>query len=537
MIDHRRIVPAAVLFTGLLAALVLLGWAFDIRTLKSILPSLTTMKPNTAACLGLTAAALWLSRTVELRRHYSLIIWILGALVIAVAVITLFEYGFGWSAGIDELLFRDSEHVGTAYPPGRLAPGTAVCFVLLSGALLALDSWPRISHGLTLAAALTALIGMIGYLYNLPTLYGAGRYSSLALHTVAGFLALSAGILAARPQRGLAALFADSEVRPLLNGALLFPVILGSLTLTGQRNGWYGSEFTLALFSVLLIVLTTALVWITGVERQRIQAKRRQAEEDLRRLNLELESRVQQRTEELVVANKDLEAFSYSVSHDLRSPLTSIASFSQFLIEDHAERIDPEGRMYLERIRANAKNMARLISDILALSKASRGELRREDVDLSALASSVLADLSEREPGRTVETEIEPGLTVQADPRLARVALENLLGNAWKYTAKTPLARIRFGRAPGTEPVYFVADNGAGFEMKHSHGMFEPFRRLHGASEFEGSGIGLATVYRIVTKHGGMIRAEGRVDGGATFYFSLEPATGSAIFNRAAHTA
>jgi signal transduction histidine kinase len=318
-----------------------------------------------------------------------------------------------------------------------------------------------------------------------------------------------------------------------MTGAVLFPMVLGSFSLVGQRLGWYGGEFTLALFSMLLMLFTAALVWKTGRERQRVDAQRRQAEEELRRLNLELESRVRDRTQDLVAANKEMEAFSYSVSHDLRAPLRSIDGFSEILLEDHAAQLDEEGRRYLERIRANAKGMSGLISDMLTLAKISRAELKREEIDLSELALKVLAALRAQEPGRMMEVEIEPWLTARADPRLVRVALENLLGNAWKFTAKTALGRIRFGQAAGREPVFYVEDNGAGFDMALAERIFEPFLRLLCAGDFEGSGIGLATVQRIVHRHGGSIRAEGRVGGGARFFFSLE-AVSAAEFAKAA---
>ncbi len=309
------------------------------------------MKANTAVCFALTAAALWLSRTAESRRRNAAAVCILAFAVIGIAAVTLGEYAFGVNTGLDELLFRDVEHAGTAYPPGRFAPGTGACFLLLAAALLSLDAWPRIAHGFTLAAALVALIGLIGYLYNLPTLYGAGRYTSLALHTVIGFLALTTGLVAARPDRGIAALIAEPQIRPLIAGALLLPLALGSVAIAGQRLGWYGGEFSMALFSVLLIVLTVALVWTTAIERQRIEGERLKARRDLGQLNLELESRVARRTAELEAANTDLEnanreleAFSYTASHDLRAPLRSLDGFSQFLLEDYGDKLDEEGR-------------------------------------------------------------------------------------------------------------------------------------------------------------------------------------------------
>ncbi len=276
--------------TGAAAAIgicVLWGWILDVRVLKSVLPQFTTMKANAALCILLTAAAIWLSRSEALRRRYQIWIWILVAVVSITALLTASEYLFHWNAGLDELLFYDFEHSGVIYPPGRFAPGTALCLLLLSGALLALDRRPLLSHGLALAVVLVSLIGLIAYLYNLPTLYGASRYTSMALHTVFGFLCLSLGLLATRPRVGLTALLVESRAQgshthSLVLGAVLLPMLLGSVALAGQQLGWYGSEFTLAFFSVMLIVLSVTLVWVTAGERQKVEGRRRQTEAALR---------------------------------------------------------------------------------------------------------------------------------------------------------------------------------------------------------------------------------------------------------------
>jgi signal transduction histidine kinase len=239
-------------------------------------------------------------------------------------------------------------------------------------------------------------------------------------------------------------------------------------------------------------------------------------------LNADLERRVIERTGQLEAANKGLEAFSYSVSHDLRAPLRAIDGFSQALLEEHADRLDAGGRHYLERVRAGSRHMAHLIEDLLNLSRVSRGELRRGPVDLSALARTVAGDLHRAQPERRVEFDIEPGLTAHGDPGLLRVALENLLGNSWKFTRRHPSARIEVRAVVRDgEPVFFVRDDGAGFDMAYADKLFRPFQRLHSADEFEGTGIGLATVQRIVHRHGGRVWGEGTVEGGATFYFHV----------------
>jgi signal transduction histidine kinase len=236
----------------------------------------------------------------------------------------------------------------------------------------------------------------------------------------------------------------------------------------------------------------------------------------------ELEQRVQERTAQLEAANQELEAFSYSVSHDLRAPLRHMEGFSKLLLEKSAG-LGEDGRDYLQHIRSATARMGQLIDDLLKLSRVSRAEIVKESVDLSQMAGEIAADLRRSSPAREVEFAIAEGVTADGDPRLLRVAMENLLSNAWKYTSKKPRARISFGckRAGDESGVYFVQDDGAGFDMAYAGKLFAPFQRLHADSEFSGTGIGLATVARIIHKHGGHIRAEAAEGKGAIFSFTL----------------
>ena len=249
---------------------------------------------------------------------------------------------------------------------------------------------------------------------------------------------------------------------------------------------------------------------------------RKLGEAKIRRMNEELDKQVKERTSQLVAANREMEAFSYSVSHDLRTPLRSIDGFSQVLLEDYGDRLDEKGRGYLGRVRAATRRMEQLIEDLLKLSQVSRGDLERVPLDLSALAWRILQDLALVDPGRTVHTSIAPGLKATGDPSLVVIILENLLRNAWKYTGKTAEARIAFGLlVQDGERVFFVRDNGAGFEMAKADKLFDAFHRLHSSQDYEGTGIGLAIVQRIVHRHGGRIWADAELGQGATFSFTL----------------
>jgi signal transduction histidine kinase len=224
-----------------------------------------------------------------------------------------------------------------------------------------------------------------------------------------------------------------------------------------------------------------------------------------------------------VAARKELEAFSYSVAHDLRAPLRTIDGFSQALLEDCGDKLDAQNREHLGRVRRAAARMAQVIDDLLALSRVTRSELRLAKVDLTALARSVATQLESAQPNRHTTFVIEEGLQAQADANLVRIALENLLGNAWKFTSKNPTAHIEFGAAPSiASHEYFVRDDGAGFDMAHAGKLFGVFQRLHTTDDFDGTGIGLATVQRIVERHGGRIWADSEVNRGATFHFTLE---------------
>ena len=526
-----RIAAAASVVVGVI---VLAGWALGISFFKSLSPNLASMKANTALAFVLAGAALWLLQpggegaARARRRAWALV---LAASVTLIGALTLGEYLPGWNLGIDQLLFKDDPGAIGVFSPGRMAPNTAISLVLVGCALLFMDSETSRGHRpaefFAVIAGFISLLALIGYAYDIQSLFQFTPYSSMALHTVLTFIVLAVGILCARPERGLMAVISSDSAggvmaRYLLPAAVVVPPFLGWLRLLGQRAGLYDTEFGLALFATLNVIVFMFLVRSTSLSLHRTDNKRREAEEDLRRLNLELEQRVEERTAQLESANKELESFSYSVSHDLRAPLRSMDGFSQILAQDYAGALDDQGRDHLKRVRAASQRMGQLIDDLLRLSRIARSEMTYAEADLSAMAQEIAGELRRAEPERNVEFDIAPGIRVRGDRSLLHVALENLLGNAWKFTSRRDPARIEFGAVNHDgATAYFVRDSGVGFDMAYADKLFGAFQRLHSHSEYPGTGIGLATVQRVIHRHGGRVWAEGVVDKGAIFYFTL----------------
>ncbi|MBU2511328.1 hypothetical protein KJ966_08310 [bacterium] len=268
-----------------------------------------------------------------------------------------------------------------------------------------------------------------------------------------------------------------------------------------------------------LINKTNDLLKAVGENIQR----RQEIEEEMRVLNIELEERVAARTKELELTNQELESFTYAVSHDLQGGLRAISGLSNAVLEDYIEKLDQEGVNYLQGLVKSSNQIEALTRDLLRLSRSTRGGISPSMVNLSAIASDVMKRLKEAEPERDVTVKIAPDIRALADPRLIWVVMENLLGNAWKFSSKSPNVYIKFGTEKGENgPLFFVRDNGSGFDMSHADKLFVPFKRFHRNDDFTGTGIGLTTVKRIILRHGGQIWAESVVGQGATFYFTLE---------------
>ncbi len=366
------------------------------------------------------------------------------------------------------------------------------------------------------------VLAVVGYVLSRT------RYYKLAAFLAVGFLSYPsfANIFTETEQSSVTLISHMAWISmPIILSSLLFPVsgiavisaiyffiILSLPSFTGleTRNIFPALGYTTTLS--ILIILTM---------RQRDQLEK-DRQREINKLNEDLEFRVIQRTAQLAAANQELEAFSYSVSHDLRAPLRGIEGYSKLLLDEHGENLGDDGKTFLQRINKACLQMGQLIDGLLTLSTLSRTEIQYAPVNLSGLVEEIARSLKDMNPGREVEFHIAEEVSVYGDQTLMRVALENLLNNAWKFTSRSSAARIEFGTIQQAgETAVFVRDNGAGFEMAYADKLFEVFQRLHGVEEFEGIGVGLATVQRIIHRHGGRVWAEGAVDHGATFYFVL----------------
>jgi signal transduction histidine kinase len=316
-------------------------------------------------------------------------------------------------------------------------------------------------------------------------------------------------------------LLAWAAVRFEAKGAVAFVSVICCLAINGTLHGLgtfavVGRNGSLLMLQMFICVATlSALVLAAAV------TERKTAEDEVRNLNQELEKRVQDRTAQLEGTNKELEAFCYSVSHDLRAPLRTIRGFSEVLMEQYKPQLDARGQDYLRRTCDAGLQMDKLIEDLLKLSRLARSDVQRAEIDLSAIVQQIATELERGEPNRMVEFAISPGIMANGDERLLRTVIDNLLRNAWKFTKKQPNTRIEFGRENGDSKAYFVRDNGVGFDMQYAGKLFGVFQRLHSATEFGGSGVGLAIVQRVINRHGGKVWVEAKVNCGATFYFTL----------------
>ena len=509
-------------FVALSGIVILIGWVFDILVLKSVFPGLVTMKVNTAFAFVLIGASLWLLNTMppetdsHRRRIGNACAFIVGLL----GLLTLVEYLFHCNLGLDQFLFQESAGAVKTSHLGRMAPNTALNFFLIGLSLLLLDVKPgqrhRSSQILILIEGFISLLAFTGYVYGAKSFYGIFSYTPMALHTSLLFIIVCLGILFARPRYGLMVIFSSDTtggilLRRLLPATIGIIFVFGLLRMAGQKAGLYDAAFGASLYFVFNTVVFLILILPVARSLHLMDVEHIRIEDKIKKLN-----------ENLQYKNQELEAFSYSVSHDLRAPLRAIDGFSRILLEDYLDRLNVEGKRLLDVIRDNTRKMNQLIDDLLSFSRVSRQGIVSSHFNMEELVKSVFAELAPLAAERDVRLEIKPLPTAEGDPQMFRQVLVNLLSNSIKFTGHKKSAIIEVGeKEEEKENVYYIKDNGAGFDQQYADKLFGIFQRLHRQDEFAGTGVGLAIVQRIIHKHGGRIWAEGRVNEGAIFYFTL----------------
>lgn len=623
--------------------------------IMSVVPGLVPMNPTTAVCFGLSGVSLWLLRDEAVAAEKRRFAAVLGGIVVGIGLLRLVGY-FGWDIGIDQILFKEKLSA-VAFGPNRMAPNTAMAFVLLGSSLLAIDHkvaknfWP--AQVLSGGVFFISLLALTGYLFRIIAFSQVMHYIPMSLNTALVFVALSVGVLSARPSRGWMSVISSDTTggflsRILLPSSIVITFLLGWLRFAGERAGYFGPTFGAMLMMLLnviildiVIICIASFVYRKDLERIAMEKDQRMAEERFRsllemapdamvivngqgRIELvnhqaeilfgytrdemlgrtvellvperfrtahpghrvqyfsaprtrpmgepgaslwarkkdrtefpveislspiettngtlataairdmtervkaqralqSLNNSLEERAAQLATANKELEAFSYSVSHDLRAPLRHIIGFADLLKKEKTAQLDEATLRHLKIISDSARQMGTLIDDLLSFSRMGRAEMLKTTVDLSPLAQGIINRIQAETADRRIEWKIATLPLVYGDAAMLRQVFDNLISNAVKYTRPRPQAVIEIGcRREGVEQaVVYIRDNGVGFDMTYIDKLFGVFQRLHSSDEFEGTGIGLANVRRIIQRHGGQTWAESVVGVGATFYFSL----------------
>lgn len=531
---------AASIAVFLVGCVVLAGWTANIAILKSFFPGMVVMKANTALAFSLAGISLWLfnSSSPQTDRYTRYVRQVTAMLVFLLGSLTFAEYMMGLDLGIDELVFQEMPGAPETFTPGRMAPVTAFNFSLIGASLLFMslrtEDCHRLGQWLVLPSIFTSWLAVLGFLFGVEPLYDITPIMSLASiapNTSLTFILLCTAMLFTQPDLGpIAIMVSDGSgglmARRLSLAAIVVPVILGWLTLMGQRAGLYNANMSFSLFIIANTIIFFVLVVSNASALNRSDIVRRQVASELLQRTDQLEAtnkRLQSHASALEAANKELESISYTVSHDLRSPLRAVDGFSRILLEDYSAELAQDAKRYLQLVRGNAQQMGRLIDDLLEFLQLGRYVLNRQKIMPIDIVNRAIEELQEEQKDRKIEIVIGDLPACDADPGMLKQVFVNLISNALKFTRKKELPRIEIGsQLTKGNVVYFVKDNGAGFDMQYANKLFGVFQRLHSSEEYEGNGMGLANVQRIIHRHGGRIWAEGEVGKGATFYFTLQ---------------
>jgi signal transduction histidine kinase len=543
----------------MIAVSVLCGWLFSIAFFNQPIAQWISMNPATAVAFIFSGSSFLLFNTKIHSKTKHLLASSLAGCVCLIGILKMIELLTGIELGLDSILSSLGSAEINETIVNSMSGTTALCFVLVGFSLFLvnMDVFPNpiLAHLLVFITALISLFSLIYALMAAETITTV--FAPLGVHTSLCFLFISVPVLFIEHDKGLFKQFSGHlsgglTARFLIPVAILLPALLGYLKIQGEHAGLFTSEFGTSLFTIVIIAISIFVIHYnsrilnkrdtsrehveqrlgtvnTELEtrvKERTEVDIKAAEMEILELNRKLEKKVEQGTEQVLAANKELEAFSYSVSHDLRAPLRAIDGYTRMLEEDYSKLLDDEGRRLLATVQSNAKRMGVLIDDLLSFSRLGKKELVKTDVNMTGNASAALTEINKTLVHRAaiMIDELEPAV---ADYSLMSHVFINLIDNALKFSSKKekPVVRIRSEKV-NNEIIYSVNDNGAGFDMQYVNKLFNVFQRLHSLEDFEGTGIGLAIVQRIIKKHGGRVWAEGKTGEGATFYFTLPAGEG-----------
>lgn len=499
-----------------LSFLILAGWLFYDSPIKNLFPGNQLSNPVTAVCFLLAGLSFIL--LINKEKNFNLFGKFLAIIIVITGSIKFLEIFINSDFGIDKWLFTNKLALNSNRgKPNFMAPNTAFTFII-SG--LALFFFRYRIHKKNLLAdyfaaisALISLVALIGFLYQSMEFYHAEKYIPMALSTAVSFFLLSLAILFSRCEFGFFKLFTGKyegsrAARLLVPCAIIIPVGAGLLRLYGEQIGLYSPGFGVALFAITTIIIFLILIGHTALS---INAAGKVHEDEM-----EARKKSEEQIQEL---NKELESFTYSVSHDLRAPLRIISGYAEMIREDNSKNLSEEAKRMLENILLNAKRMSNLIDDLLNFSRLGRKKLTTHKTDMNAVVQTVLQQYADHTKYNLTVNHLPPCI---CDSNLMKQVWENLISNAVKYSANKPDPVIELGATgENNKTVYYIADNGAGFDMKYYDKLFGVFQRLHNTAAFEGTGVGLALTQRIIAKHGGKIWAESKINEGTTFYFTV----------------
>jgi signal transduction histidine kinase len=511
----------------LVGILVLVGWQFDIEFLKRIIPGLVAMNPVTAICFISIGASMTILNENEVSTSTMYILRAVALLTVLAGLSCMIMNVMGISGGIDHLLFTEKLVDKVTNVHNRMAPNSAFNFILTGVSLLLLsykkEEKYKVSQYLVLISALISLLSIIGYIYGVRSFYGVLTYIPMAIHTSFCFLLISCSVLLASCDKGFMKDFTNNYVgsvlaRKLIPSIIIVPVILGCIIVYGEKEGLYVTQFGTALFTAANILIFAYLIKKIQTTVNKADIARTNAEKKLLELNVQLK----EKTVSLEMLNKELESFSYSISHDLKAPLRAIGGFADILQEEYGHNLDDDGKRIMSTITKNTNKMAHLIDDLLEFSRIRRKELQNSTCDMESMVKTVCSEQYALLKKNEYEIKIGELYACSGDAKMIEQVWVNLISNALKYSQKKekPVIKIGSYKEMGHN-VYFVKDNGAGFDMHYANKLFGVFQRLHSESEFQGTGIGLAIVHKIITRHGGTVWADAKNDEGASFYFSL----------------